>query len=173
MRDIQYKDIIYDSPFDKWKKSLNLFTDNQGVIRSRSRLPETEKFEFNQRHPALLPSSNYFTKLSILYTHAKVCHAGAESTLTELRLKYWIIKGQQTVRKIINPCVTCKKVQGKVLRPPPTPALPKYRVYAEFQFQVTGFDFAGPLLRTYILKVLILMNVLFGYLRVQQVDLLI
>ena len=84
LRDIQYK----DSRFDKWKKSLNLFTDNQGVIRSRSRLPETEKFEFNQRHPALLPSSNYFTKLSILYTHAKVCHAGAESTLTELRLKY-------------------------------------------------------------------------------------
>ena len=88
LRDSQYKDIIYDTRFDQWKKSLNLFTDNQGVIRSRSRLPETEKFEFNQRHPALLPPSNYFTKPSILYTHAKVCHAGAESTLTELRLKY-------------------------------------------------------------------------------------
>ena len=141
LRDIQYK----DSRFDKWKKSLNLFTDNQGVIRSRSRLPDTEKFEFDQRHLVLLPSSNYFTKLLILYTHDKVCHAYVESTLTELRLKYWTIKGRQTVRKIINPCVTCKKVQGKVLRPPPTPALPEYRVCAEFPFQVTGFDFAGPL----------------------------
>ena len=71
LRDIQYKYIIYDSRFDQWKKSLNLFTDNQGVIRSRSRLPETEKFEFDQRHPVLLPSSNYFTKLLILYTHDK------------------------------------------------------------------------------------------------------
>ena len=124
---------------------MNFFTDNQGVIRSRSRLPDTEKFEFDQRHLVLLPSSNYFTKLLILYTHDKVCHAGVESTLTELRLKYWIIKGRQTVQKVVSPCVTCKKVQGKVLRPPPTPALPEYRVCAEFPFQVTGFDFAGPL----------------------------
>ena len=97
LRDSQYKDIIYDTRFDQWKKSLNLFTDNQGVIRSRSRLPETEKFEFDQRHPVLLPSSNYSTKLLILYTHDKVCHAGIESTLTELRLKCWIIKGLQIV----------------------------------------------------------------------------
>ena len=141
LRDIQYK----DSRFDKWKKSLNLFTDNQGVIRSRSRLPDTEKFEFDQRHLVLLPSSNYFTKLLILYTHDKVCHAGVESTLTKWRLKYWIIKGRQTVRKIINPCVTCKKVQGKVLLPPPTPALPEYRVCSQFPFEVTSFDFDGPL----------------------------
>ena len=42
------QNIIYGSRFDQWK-SLNLFTDNQGVIRSR--LPETEKSEFDQRHP--------------------------------------------------------------------------------------------------------------------------
>ena len=81
----------------------------------------------------------------ILYIHEKVCHAGVESTLNELRLKYWVIRGRQTVRKIINPCVVCKKVQGKVLRPPPPPSLPEYRVCAEYPFQVTGFDFAGPL----------------------------
>ena len=122
---------------------MNLFTDNQGVIRSRSRLPETEKFEFD--HHLIRPSSNYFTKFLILSTYDKVCHACVESTSSELRLKYWIIKGRQTIRKIINPCVTCKKVQGKVLRPPPTPALPEYRVCAEFPFQFSGFDFAGPL----------------------------
>ena len=145
LRDIQYKDIIYYSHLDQWKKLLNFFTDNQGVIRSSSGLPETEKFEFDQRHPVLLPLSNYFTKLLIIYTHDKVCHAGVKSTLTELQLKYWIVKGHQTIRKIINPCVTCKKVLGKVLWPPPTPALPEYQVCAEFPLQVTGFDFAGPL----------------------------
>ena len=49
------------------------------------------------------------------------------------------------VEDIKQAFLTCKKVQGKVLRPPPTPALPEYRVCAEFPFQVTGFDFAGPL----------------------------
>ena len=81
----------------------------------------------------------------ILYTHNKVCHAGVESSLTELRLKYWNVKGRQTVQKIINPCVMCKKAQGKVLRPPPTPTLPEYQLCTEFPFQFTGFDFAGPL----------------------------
>ena len=86
MKNIQYSGIIYDSRFGQWKKSLNLFTDNQGVLRSGSRLPDTEKLEFDQRHPVLLPSSNYFKKHLTLYTHEKVCHAGVESVLTELRL---------------------------------------------------------------------------------------
>ena len=47
LKDIQYSDIICDSRFDQWIK-LNLFTDNQDVIRSHSRLPDTEKFYFNQ-----------------------------------------------------------------------------------------------------------------------------
>ena len=100
LRDIQYK----DSRFDKWKKSLNLFTDNQGVIRSRSRLPKTEKFEFDQRHPVLLPSSNYFTKLLILYTHDKVCHAGVESTLTELQLKCWTSRSTNHLKNHQSMC---------------------------------------------------------------------
>ena len=41
--------------------------------------------------------------------------------------------------------MTCKKVQGKVLQPPPTPLLPECRVCAEFPFQVNGFDLAGSL----------------------------
>ena len=172
LRDIQYSNIIYDSRFDQWKKLLNLFTDNQGVIRSRSRLLDTEKFEFYQfyyLHLIILQNLWYY-----IATNDKVCHEGVESTLTKFRLKYWIIKGRQTVRKIIKPCVTCKKVQGKVLRPPHTSVMCRI-VY------VQNFHFKSPVLtslvlylwRTYILKVLMLINVLFWYLRVQQVDLLI
>ena len=124
--------------FDQWKKSLNLFTDNQGVICSRSRLPDTEKTGFDQRYTVLpssvLPTSSYFAKDLILYTHDKVCHAVVDCTSIELRLKYWIIKSRETVRKIISPCVTCKKVQGKVLRTSPTSSLPEYLVCEEFLF---------------------------------------
>ena len=75
LRDIQYSDIIYDSRFYQWEKSLNLFADNQGDIRSRLRLPDTEKFEFDEIHPVLLTSSNYFRKPLMLYLHDKFCHA--------------------------------------------------------------------------------------------------
>ena len=46
LNNTQYSDIIYDSHFDQRKK-IRLFADNQDVIRSRSRLPDTEKFDFN------------------------------------------------------------------------------------------------------------------------------
>ena len=75
LRDIQYSDIIYDSRFYQWEKSLNLFADNQGDIRSRLRFPDTEKFEFDEIHPVLLTSSNYFRKPLMLYLHDKFCHA--------------------------------------------------------------------------------------------------
>ena len=75
LRDIQYSDIIYDSRFYQWEKSLNLFADNQGDIRSRLRLPDTEKIEFDEIHPVLLTSSNYFRKPLMLYLHDKFCHA--------------------------------------------------------------------------------------------------
>ena len=74
------------------------------IICSRSHLPDTEKFEFDQ----------------------KACQGDVESTLIELQLKYWIIKGRQTIQKIISLCVTCKKVQGKVLQTPTTLVLPEY-----------------------------------------------
>ena len=51
-----------NSCFNQLKKLLNLFTDNQGVIRSHSRLPDSEKFELKQKHSVLLSSFNYFTK---------------------------------------------------------------------------------------------------------------
>ena len=65
------------------EKLWHLFANNQGVIRSRSCLPNTEKFYFDQIHTVLLPSYNHFTKLLILYTQDKVCLAGAELTLTK------------------------------------------------------------------------------------------
>ena len=42
-------------------------------------------------------------------------------------------------------CVICKRNQGKVLKGPEAPDLPKYHLSTEFAFQTTGLDFAGPL----------------------------
>ena len=56
-------------------------------------------------------------------------------------------KGRQVVKKILKECVTCKRVQGKPFRAPPTPtaALPNYRVKEARPFSKVGIDFAGPL----------------------------
>jgi hypothetical protein len=42
--------------------------------------------------------------------HESLLHAGAKVTLSELKEKFWIVKGRQQVKKILFTCVECKKL---------------------------------------------------------------
>ena len=72
-------------------------------------------------------------------------HGGVKETLTELRSKYWFVRGRQFVRKIIHRCVTCHKVKGLQYRAIPPPPLPEFKVQESSLFVFCGVDFAGPL----------------------------
>ena len=63
---------------------------------------------------------------------------GVESTLNKLRQIYWIIKGRQTVKKVLSKFIISKIVQGKTLLPPSTAKLPEYRFYFEYSFENVG-----------------------------------
>lgn len=45
---------------------------------------------------------------------------GPQETLTEVRTRFWIVKGRSLVRRIIHRCVTCCRFEGKPF-PAPTP----------------------------------------------------
>ena len=136
--------IIKDKHFEKQKLSLNLFCDEKGLYRSNTRV-NPGKLKYVQTFPILLRSNSYFTRLVVLQCHEDVHHCGLESTLNKVRCVYWVIKGRQTVKKIISKCVICKVIQGKTLLPPSTAKLPNFRVYFEFPFENAGLDYAGPL----------------------------
>ena len=72
-------------------------------------------------------------------------HSGLESTLNRIICRYWLIRGQSTVKSIIRKFVTCRLIQAKCVQPPPTPLLPEDRVSCDFPFQHVGVDYAGPL----------------------------
>ena len=72
-------------------------------------------------------------------------HSGVAATLTELRSKYWVVKGRQLVKRILYECVTCCRFQGKPYCPPPPPPLPSFQINEAKPFSYTGVDFAGPL----------------------------
>ena len=72
-------------------------------------------------------------------------HNGVRETLTEIRRRYWIIKGRSLVRSIIHYCVTCKRHEGAPFKTPLPPALPAFRVQEQPPFTFTGVDYAGPL----------------------------
>ena len=72
-------------------------------------------------------------------------HSGVNTTLTAMRERFWIIRGRQTVKKIVRRCVRCREVEGKHFSLPQQPDLPEERVSDDPPFTHTGIDFAGPL----------------------------
>ena len=125
------------------EKSLNLFTDENGLVRLKGRM-ENADVAYETRFPILLRDGHFLTLL-IRQCHEEVMHGGTEATLNKLRNRFWVVRGRQVVKRIVSRCITCRRHQAKPALPPPSPALPVYRVAADFSFQFTGTDFAGPL----------------------------
>ena len=80
----------------------------------------------------------------VLRVHENVFHSGLKSTLANVRLNYWIIKGWQFVKKELKQCYVCKLIHRKFLLPPKS-LLPSFRVNCCYLFETTGLDFAGTL----------------------------
>ena len=97
------------------------------------------------RHPIFLPHDHHLTTLLVRRAHKRVLHNGVKDTLTEVRLRYWVVKGRSLVKRIVRECVICKRYEGRPCLGPPSPPLPDFRVTKEPPFTHTGVDFAGPL----------------------------
>ena len=127
------------------KVNLNLEEDSDGIIRSFSRL-KNAKIPFDTKAPVMLDRNQKLADLLVLYYHLKVLHRGVKQTLTELRSKYWITSGRSFVKKIINPCVVCKKLNARPYYYPEKSDLPDFRFDDKNPFNSTGVDYLGPLL---------------------------
>ncbi|XP_044578920.1 uncharacterized protein LOC123261391 [Cotesia glomerata] len=69
---------------------------------------------------------------------------GIQSTLSNLRHKFWLLDGTNQIRKIVKNCVTCIRhqpviLQGKMAN------LPRSRVTESAAFSHVGVDYFGPL----------------------------
>ena len=93
----------------------------------------------------MLPRSHHVTSPIIRHCHESVFHNGLNATLTEVRTKYWITKGRQTVKKELHNCAKCRRFQDQHYPIPSSPDLPEFRVQEKHAFSSVGVDFAGPL----------------------------
>ena len=124
-----------DEKFKKMTPSLNLFYDDQQLIRLNTRLNRSTQLDYENKNPLLLRRDSHFTKLIVLRSHERVFHSSVETTLSNIRLYYWIIIGRSFVKNILKNCFICKLVLGKSLLPPPTPSLPDYRLHCMCPFE--------------------------------------
>ena len=130
--------------FDMWKHQLDLFLDQKKIRRCGGRLRRAD-IPYSSRHAILLSKQHHLANLITEYAHERTMHGGVKETLTELRSKYWFVRGRQFVRKIIHRCVTCRKVEGLQYRVIPPPPLPEFRVQESPPFAFCGVDFPGSL----------------------------
>ena len=114
------------------------------ILRCTGRLNNSE-LDLEAREPIVLPRRHKFTELVITRCHESVMHGGVRSTLAQLRSKYWIAKGRQEVKRVINVCLLCKRWNCKACTKPQQAALPEFRVKRAAPFENSGVDFAGPL----------------------------
>jgi hypothetical protein len=122
---------------------LNPRLSPDGLIHLTGRLQDS-KFQYFEKHPWIIPANSRFTELLIMREHQNLCHAGVSDTLTQLRERYWILRGRQTVKSCLNKCLICRRYkvkQGNEITAP----LPADRLQAESAFEIVGIDFAGPL----------------------------
>ncbi|XP_030762165.1 uncharacterized protein LOC115886978 [Sitophilus oryzae] len=132
---------------DQRLKTLDVFRDDSGILRLKSRIANRKDTVFF-RMPIVLPSRHVVTKRLVFDSHRRSCHVGAQGLGSLLREKYWILGGRSYIKSIISKCVVCRRqiVKGVQVQSPPLPA---DRVNDASAFQITGVDFAGPLhLRT-------------------------
>ena len=103
---------------------------------------------YGVRHPILLPKDHTVTRLIIISAHVNLGHgSGVEHVLTELRARFWIIKGRRTVRNTIEKCPGCRRrFTGKPTTQMMAP-LPMSRLQCPLRaFERVGVDYGGPYL---------------------------
>lgn len=125
----------------KMSKILDLgpALDDYGILRSVGRVGRVP----TNNSPILLPGNCKFTKLLIFNYHEKLFHAGVTLTLVEIRTKFWIVKGRQAVKAVLDKCLICLRHKVPPYQQIPS-ALPDFRTTEHAPFSYAGIDFAGP-----------------------------
>ena len=124
-------------------QQFGLFIDDNGVLRCQGRI-NNSALGINQRNPILLPSKHPFIDLLVKEHHTRVRHSGVNDKLVALRDKYWILRGRQTVKRIVKACVICRRMEGRPYSAHPPTDLPVCRVSDDLPFSHVGLDFASP-----------------------------
>ena len=127
---------------------LNPKSDGDRLLRMDGRLRFADELPYDTRHPILLPKDHPVTKLVIADPHERLGHgAGVEQVLTELRSRFWIVKGRRMVRNVTEACAECRrrftmKIGHQMMAP-----LPKSRLQSSLRaFEKVGVDYGGPFL---------------------------
>ena len=114
-----------DKSFKHWQYQLDPFQDENGVWRCRGRI-QNAAVPYSTKHPVLLHKDHHLSELLVRSSHIKVLHNGVKETLTKLWSRFWILRGNNFIRRVIHQCFVCRRHEEKPYIVPSAPSLPDY-----------------------------------------------
>ena len=139
-------DVKNDKHVPTLVSNLNLFLDENEIVRSRGRISKCLYFDYEVYNPVLLPKGHKLTSLYINYCHARVQHMGTGTTLNYLREQgVWIPKGLSAVKSEISNCLVCRKYNALAYKYPKVVDMPKHHMNLVRPFNHVGVDYTGHL----------------------------
>ena len=98
----------------KWLSTLDLFKDENGILRAWGRLHNSEQTG-EIKFPIIMPKKGLLTRRIVEWFHKKVGHSGRTTTVNEIRSNgFWIIGMTTVVKSVIYSCVRCRSFRGKL-----------------------------------------------------------
>jgi hypothetical protein len=96
------------------------------------------------KNPVIIPKNSKIAQRITEFYHKKVQHGGRTSTLNEIRQNgFWLINANSLVRRVIDRCVGCRILRGKLMNQK-MGELPPERFSTEGPFTYVGLDMCGP-----------------------------
>lgn len=124
---------------------LNPEKDEEGLVRSVSRIDAGHNLPLGLRRPIILDGRHHLVRLLIEYKHKKLGHQNDQTLLNELRQHYFIFRLRYVIRSITSRCVICRIRRGRNVQPMMA-GLPTSRLHAYCRpFTYCGVDLFGPL----------------------------
>ena len=111
--------------------------DETGILKCKGRIAGYQ--------PTYLDAGQFVEKL-IRHTQEKIMHLGVANTMAAIREHWWVPHLRCKVKKTIRGCNTWKVYSTKPYGAPTTASLTDFRTSVGRPFDVTGVDFAGPLI---------------------------
>ncbi|XP_073731871.1 uncharacterized protein [Misgurnus anguillicaudatus] len=143
----EFKALASDRPLPSNSRLASLspeFDKISGLIRVGGRLRHAKDMELDAIHPIVLDPQHSLTKLLIKDYDASLLHPGPARVFAELRRRYWILRGRESIKRHQYTCIDCQKWRAKPNIPKMADLPPaRLRLYKP-PFYSTGMDCFGP-----------------------------
>ena len=134
-----------DKPHERIVK-LKPFVDEQGILRVGGRIENASSFNYDEKHPIILPKDKRSSISQHILTdlHIKNAHSGAKHTLSLARRRFWPIAGLAQCKRMCHRCAHCIEETARMATQIMAP-LPEVRLKCRYPFEHCGCDCFGPL----------------------------